>query len=496
MNGGTTVATINLSGPYFTSDFALSSDNNGGTDVKLGTNPAQATIEETSGAGTLSANGSNYKLDFGIVTLGANALTADLEVLNSAVAPADTLSGNFSIAANAAFSNGGFSAFSGKAAAQADTAPTITFNTGNAGTFTETITLMPASSNGNGTASLPNETLTVTGTVAAPPSISAPSAVGVAYSAWVSLNATDTAPVVTRSNANVNVGHGTVAATSLFTAADGDTDGIVQYDFYDSAQAGGHWLLNGVAQPNNQILSFSASQVSQITYRGGAGTETIWERASDGIQYGAWVSINATGADIAPVVAPTSASIVVSHNSSVAASSLFTVYDQDGDPITQYDFWDTGAGGGHWSINGQPQGSNQEIVVNASQLSQVTYTPGAGIDTLYMRVSDASGFGPWTVPGFTATDAAPVSTWYSNALVAVTAQTFAASNLLTATDTDGDPITQYDFWDTGAGGGHWSVNGVAKGSNQEIVVNASQLAQVSESPHSRRMRSSSSRRQN
>jgi hypothetical protein len=95
-----------------------------------------------------------------------------------------------------------------------------------------------------------------------------------------------------------------------------------------------------------------------------------------------------------------------------------------------------------------------------------------------MRVSDAGGFGAWTVPGFTATDAAPVSTWYTNALVASTDQTFAASNLLTATDTDGDPITQYDFWDTGAGGGHWSVNGVAKGSNQEILVNTSQLSQV------------------
>ena len=124
MNGGTTVATINLSGSYFTSDFATSTDNNGGTDVKLGTNPAQATIEETSGAGTLSQNGTSYTLDFGTVKLGANALTADLEVLNSAIAPADTLSGSFSIAGNAAFSNGGFTAFSGVAPGQADTAPT------------------------------------------------------------------------------------------------------------------------------------------------------------------------------------------------------------------------------------------------------------------------------------------------------------------------------------------------------------------------------------
>jgi hypothetical protein len=30
------------------------------------------------------------------------------------------------------------------------------------------------------------------------------------------------------------------------------------------------------------------SQLSQVTYRGGAGTETIWERASDGVQYSAF----------------------------------------------------------------------------------------------------------------------------------------------------------------------------------------------------------------
>jgi hypothetical protein len=81
---------------------------------------------------------------------------------------------------------------------------------------------------------------------------------------------------------------------------------------------------------------------------------------------------------------------------SVSATTFFTVYDQDGDAITQYDFWDNGAGGGHWSINGVAQGSNMEIIVNASQLSQVTYTPGAGPDTLYMRANDGTGWSAWT----------------------------------------------------------------------------------------------------
>ena len=159
-------------------------------------------------------------------------------------------------------------------------------------------------------------------TVAAMPTAAISSSVGV--------NA-ETGVVVTPVSATVTVSHQhPVAASSLFTASDADGDPIVQYDFYDSAQAGGHWLLNGVAQPNNQILSFSASQLSQITYQGGAGTETIWERASDGIQYSAWVSLNAT--DTAPVVTPTNPTANVGHGT-VAATSLFTAGDGDADSI-------------------------------------------------------------------------------------------------------------------------------------------------------------------
>jgi hypothetical protein len=300
---------------------------------------------------------------------------------------------------------------------------------------------------------------------------------GIGFGAWVSLSATDTAPVVTPSSANVNVGHAMVAASSLFTAGDADTDNIVQYEFFDSGQAGGHWVLNGIVQPDNQTISISASQLAQMTYRGGSGTETIWERASDGVQFGAWVSLNATGTESAPAVAPTSASVVASYKSSVAATTLFTVYDRDGDLITQYDFWDNGAGGGHWSINGVAQGSNVEIIVNASQLSQVTYTPGAGTDTLFVRANDGLLWSAWTA-GFSATDVAPVSTPVHNSVSGAGNRTYAFSNLFAVSDADGDQAAVYDFWDNGAGGGHWSINGVAQGSNHEILVNASQLSQV------------------
>jgi hypothetical protein len=89
-------------------------------------------------------------------------------------------------------------------------------------------------------------------------------------------------------------------------------------------------------------------------------------------------------------------SLVASTGQTLAASNLFTATDTDGDPITQYDFWDTGAGGGHWFVNGVQQGSNQEILVNTPQLSQVTYHAGAGTDTLYVRANDGLQWGPWT----------------------------------------------------------------------------------------------------
>jgi hypothetical protein len=104
-------------------------------------------------------------------------------------------------------------------------------------------------------------------------------------------------------------------------------------------------------------------------------------------------------------------SLVASTGQTFAASNLLTATDTDGDPITQYDFWDTGAGGGHWFVNGVQQGSNQEILVNTSQLSQVTYHAGAGTDTLYVRANDGLQWGAWTNVStpFTATGTQPSS---------------------------------------------------------------------------------------
>ena len=129
-------------------------------------NYATAAIEEISGGGTLTQNGSVYTLNLGTVGIDAAAPTVDLGVLNAAAGLADLLSGSFVASGAGAFTNTGLSAFGGLGAGQADTAPTITLSTATAGTFTESITLNTAGSNASGYfGTLNPETLTVTGVV-------------------------------------------------------------------------------------------------------------------------------------------------------------------------------------------------------------------------------------------------------------------------------------------------------------------------------------------
>jgi hypothetical protein len=97
-----------------------------------------------------------------------------------------------------------------------------------------------------------------------------------------------------------------VAASSLFSVSDADSDAIVQYEFWDDVAGGGTFALNGVALGNNPI-PVSAAQLADLEYAAGAtpGTEQVWVRASDGIGWGAWKAWNMTRLHIpnaAPVV--------------------------------------------------------------------------------------------------------------------------------------------------------------------------------------------------
>ena len=117
----------------------------------------------------------------------------------------------------------------------------------------------------------------------------------------------------------------------------------------------------------------------------------------------------------APVV--TVADLTATARQSIAASSLFSVTDADGDTITKYQFWDGTAGGGHFTVNGVTQGANQIIDVPAAQLAQTTFDVGAGTDLLYVRAFDGKNWsvenGTWTSFHVSGVAAAPLAAGYS-----------------------------------------------------------------------------------
>ncbi|QOZ33208.1 hypothetical protein XH92_17280 [Bradyrhizobium sp. CCBAU 53421] len=304
---------------------------------------------------------------------------------------------------------------------------------------------------------------------------------GTVWGAWSSKGTmtgpTDSGPVETV--ANVTATHGqSFAGSSLFTYSDPFGSAATQYDVFDTGSGGGHFALNGVALALNQDNIITAAQLSQLTYQSGSGADTLWVRANDGTVWGAWsnkITVTAP-TDAGPV--ETVANLTVAHGQALSPSSLFTYSDPLGSAATQYDVWDTGAGGGQFMLNGTALPTNQGNIITAAQLSQLTYQSGSGADTLSVRANDGTVWGAWS-NNFTVTaptDAGPVETVAN--VTATHGQSFAGSSLFTYSDPFGSPATQYRVWNTGTGGGHFVLNGVALAANQTATITAAQLAEL------------------
>ena len=226
-----------------------------------------------------------------------------------------------------------------------------------------------------------------------------------------------------------------LAASSLFSVTDADGDSMTRYDFYD-ATGNGHFVLNGVAQPTATIIDVTAAQLANISYQSGSGTDQLYVRAYDGDLWSAWKPFTVTAPiDQAPVVMATNAGVATM--TSVAASSLFTVADPEGDSITTYDFYDA-TGSGHFVVNGAAEAASTIIPVTAAQLAQTSYVAGSANDLLYVRASDGTMWSAWTP--FTA---GPAPTVTASNIALAAGISVAASSLFTATD--GGTFTQIRF---------------------------------------------------
>ena len=202
---------------------------------------------------------------------------------------------------------------------------------------------------------------------------------------------TNHAATVTTNSATINANQ-TISASSLIkSVADVDGDAITQYRFMDNGSSGGWFVLNGVKIAAGQWVTINASDLSKLSYVGGAtsSSETFSIQAYDGKVWSTTATGTIATVEHAPVVAAATTSL--SAGSKIAASTLIkSVSDADGDKITQYRFMDNGTGGGHFELNGVTIGSGQWITINAADLAKLTYVGGtaAGSETFSIQAFD------------------------------------------------------------------------------------------------------------
>ncbi len=191
------------------------------------------------------------------------------------------------------------------------------------------------------------------------------------------------------------------AASALFTASDADAgDTIQKLQFWnDTADPrGGHFVVNGQAQGSLQTIEVTAAQLAQTSFQTGSITDHLYVRVFDGTDWSGWRDFFLTGvANHAPTVSLPSLNQTADPHTSVAAASLFSAADTDGDAITRYQLWDDTADprGGHFVVSGQAQPAQQVIEVTSGQLAQTEFHTGAVSDHLYVRAFDGTDWSGW-----------------------------------------------------------------------------------------------------
>lgn len=244
---------------------------------------------------------------------------------------------------------------------------------------------------------------------------------GSQWSAWSNqftvTGPVDSGPVVTPVNLNVAASHDQIFSVSpLVTYSDPFGSAATKYDVWNAGTGGGHFVLNGVSLGANQDNVITAAQFAQLTYQSGSGADTLWVEAFDGTVWGPWSkSFTVTAPIDHPPVVTASDQTLNNDQSLVAATTLFTASDADGNAITQYTFYDTGGSGGHFLLNGVTQPINADITITSAQLANLQYQGGSGQDTLWVQAFDGVEWSQWS-NSFTVTVSPYVNAPFETAL--------------------------------------------------------------------------------
>jgi hypothetical protein len=106
-----------------------------------------------------------------------------------------------------------------------------------------------------------------------------------------------------------------VPISSYFSVSNPGGDNITQYEFKDLGGGSGHFAVNGTAQPDNQVFTVSASDLSTVQYVGGASS------GSDTVQVGVF-DATTNSADWSPSFTATVPTLIRTDTNSYGLTSL------------------------------------------------------------------------------------------------------------------------------------------------------------------------------
>jgi Ca2+-binding RTX toxin-like protein len=306
---------------------------------------------------------------------------------------------------------------------------------------------------------------------------------GIGWSGWASVtiaSPTNTASVVAGRGVTLSRGTSSVAASSLITVSDADGDTTSRYRFFDGTVGNGRFMLNSAPQAEYSNIEITAAQLADFRFAlGPAGSsDVLWAQVFDGFVWSSWTSFTLTAPQNTPPAAAVRDRTATRGTTSLAAASLVSATDPDGDAITAYRFFDGTQGNGHFRKNGVDQPEMVNISVSSAELATTDFVLGGGSDVLWVQVYDGASWSAWqsfnVLPP--QNNAPAISINAANLSPGRATATVAASSFFSVSDADGDAMTQYRFFDGTSGNGRFELNGTPQAELANITVAASDLA--------------------
>ena len=160
-------------------------------------------------------------------------------------------------------------------------------------------------------------------------------------------DASEHAPVATINDHSLHTNEWS-QVQSWISYSDADGNAATQYQFWDGgtgASSGYFWTPANAHHAGRHAITVAAADLANVWVRGGTagGSETMWVRAFDGTDWGAWDAFSFTTTATRRRSRPSMTTVCTPTNGR-RSQSWISYSDADGNAATQYQFWDGGVG--------------------------------------------------------------------------------------------------------------------------------------------------------